>query len=890
MVLGADVDAHRGQRVRPMQRSPAEEERRYASGTEVEIGEHRFLCLGVLGRGSYSEVWRAKVLGGCLAHAEVALKEVRCSSQGELQQAIFEVQVALALERSAALRPGKELRVPRCLVYKVEPCEGGWRVRTAMTVVPGEALDVFIRQPLARGQTRLAALQRGCALAAKLIRDLAPTLQLLAPIAWHRDVNSHNVLVDGASESAFAEGHAGDACFWLIDFGLAVDSQSWGTASGRWRTEYIGGDSRYWPPSSWIMHLLGPEGFNGRDDLCRQYQRRLDIHGLGITALELFCTLALSSPIGEEEQLGAWEPVLEAWQRYRQDVWQWWSAVYQVFSTGGDIAPVQAQLLQDQIIEQLVALLADIRHALRSCAGQLPEDPCTSRLLRTVADMIDEGSASDVADLCGMLGEAPKPPPVGASVPPVASAPMDVERQKSLPPRPSPLQHTPASPRGLVQEAFSPAPTSGTPLSEVHGSTTPTAWRTAPPALHLMEGRPPPAVDAWASRNMSCSFPAPAAGDQMSQVTMFSRPHSPEMLRQRPRSPVQTRSPLRTQALLPQQAHLEQSEAAHLPTSPQHHPAAPQHERESADQAVTLPPCLSPGDIHETHSSQNACTAFSGATPPGQGMSCWSGRDFSGLPCANDGGATDAACLPRSQSPPHPSPPWLPLCSVASMTAQGCSNPLGVSPHPSSQDPAAIPTCVCTTEAGAGAGDAALTTAAAAEEKNADGDVGAGPPFPSQLSELRASGGKPVSGAHLETRRSLDMSQEALRARIRSLEASSEEHERLRERIRSLEESLQRLGRESLERAKVGMEKLAEKYFPNAKQCEAMGMIAPPLSRLGEWQLTNNSPSQGLSTWHGMPANTVPSKCMMPSLDKPLKGNAAFSVDRALVGTQGVGN
>lgn len=49
---------------------------------------------------------------------------------------------------------------------------------------------------------------------------------------------------------------------------------------------------------------------------------------------------------------------------------------------------------------------------------------------------------------------------------------------------------------------------------------------------------------------------------------------------------------------------------------------------------------------------------------------------------------------------------------------------------------------------------------------------------------------------------------------MQSLEASNDEHEKLRERIKNLEESLQRLGEESLERAKLGMEKLAEKYFP----------------------------------------------------------------------------
>ncbi|CAE7251468.1 unnamed protein product [Symbiodinium natans] len=50
--------------------------------------------------------------------SEVALKEVLCRSQSELRQAVFEVQVLLALERAA---PHRQLRVPRCIAYKV-----GW--------------------------------------------------------------------------------------------------------------------------------------------------------------------------------------------------------------------------------------------------------------------------------------------------------------------------------------------------------------------------------------------------------------------------------------------------------------------------------------------------------------------------------------------------------------------------------------------------------------------------------------------------------------------------------------------------------------------------------------------------------------------------------------------
>lgn len=49
-----------------------------------------------------------------------------------------------------------------------------------------------------------------------------------------QDVNSHNILVDGAQHDSpeLCE----SASFWLIDFGLAVDSQSWVSETGKWRT------------------------------------------------------------------------------------------------------------------------------------------------------------------------------------------------------------------------------------------------------------------------------------------------------------------------------------------------------------------------------------------------------------------------------------------------------------------------------------------------------------------------------------------------------------------------------------------------------------------------------------------------------------------------------
>ncbi|CAK0865241.1 unnamed protein product, partial [Prorocentrum cordatum] len=292
-------------------------------------------------------------------------------------------------------------------------------------VIPGEPINCFVeRSPPPRA--RPEALRRGCALARRLICDVGPTLEALAPVAWHRDVNPHNILIASAGA---------EANFWLIDFGLAVDSQSWVGSEGGWRAEYIGGDSRYWPPSSWVMHLLGPDGLDDSPDLCDQYQRRLDVHGLGITALELICSLALRAPAaGAEEVPSSWEPVLQAWASYRESVWQWWALVYHAFSTGADIAPVQAGLLQEGVVEKLVALLARARGALRSCAEQLhgrgeEED---GRLLCTVADMLDEAHAMDIAQAYGRLAS------------PVRALPAD-RVLRPAPPASSPAAAAPAA-------------------------------------------------------------------------------------------------------------------------------------------------------------------------------------------------------------------------------------------------------------------------------------------------------------------------------------------------------------------------------------------------------------------------------------------------------------
>merc|ERR1740130_715604 len=120
---------------------------------------------------------------------------------------------------------------------------------------------------------------------------------------------------------------------------------------------------------------------------------------------------------GPQELTDAWEQIFAVWHKYRVDVWRWWAAVYSVFSAGGDIAPVQAQMVRDRVVEQLIVLLEDIRGALRHCVKL--EEASTGYVLSTIADMVDEMCTFELTDVPLMLkGEALAPAlPVSVTVP-----------------------------------------------------------------------------------------------------------------------------------------------------------------------------------------------------------------------------------------------------------------------------------------------------------------------------------------------------------------------------------------------------------------------------------------------------------------------------------------
>eukprot|EP00929_Paragymnodinium_shiwhaense_P076738 TRINITY_DN394_c1_g1_i3.p1 TRINITY_DN394_c1_g1~~TRINITY_DN394_c1_g1_i3.p1 ORF type:complete len:932 (+),score=162.72 TRINITY_DN394_c1_g1_i3:100-2895(+) len=396
---------------------------RLSPGAEVTIGAFHLRCKSVLGRGSFSEVWSAEVLAGPAGFVgrEVALKDNNCSNDAELRHALFECSLLELLK-------SPDLRIPMYLSHRVDPAvpavsSGGssgsrsvggsqtGHVRLAMTRVPGENIDNFLKRLPAGAQTAQEApnaVRRGCALARQLVRQVAPALDRLSRHAWHRDVNSHNVLVSDRISGGDLHYH-GDpeemgrrASFWLIDFGLAVDSTTWPSV---WPTSDVAGDCRYWGASSFLMSFCGPDETAARKDFCQQYLSRLDIVGLALTALEVLCATALvTAPTwGKEGLRGSWRRLFMRWEKYRDEVTRWHHKIYEIFASGDGASPLYRQLAEERIVERIIEHQQNLRLCLRACV-QRAEDVRIQSLLAVLADMLDEQSSITLAQAVEQLG------------------------------------------------------------------------------------------------------------------------------------------------------------------------------------------------------------------------------------------------------------------------------------------------------------------------------------------------------------------------------------------------------------------------------------------------------------------------------------------------------
>jgi len=391
----------------------AEEEQELLPGLKVNVDGQWFEIMQPLGMGSYGMVWSALSEAG----VEVAVKEILCRTEGELGIAHFEGRL---LHRLGEMEKGacRKGRLPALVAQETAQMTSSntWRVRLTMSRIPGMPLMILIEQhreqkaakaantsavengevveasseqqqvkvaePQVRvpGETSLQMLTRRlwepCLYTKELIVQIMPTLERISSVAFHRDINPRNILID------CPEG-AGRPNYGLVDFGMAVDAAQWRcNEAGNWNTLEVGGDCRYWPISAWVMFLHGPELLTHGDPWRVEYQTQLDIHALGITALQVFVEMLPDMSElaacdddddgclrGEDSLLQQLKILADAWSHYWEDAMDFWGCLIDCFTNGGNWNELKRACIQHGVQEAITRDLADLRAALSASAS-----------------------------------------------------------------------------------------------------------------------------------------------------------------------------------------------------------------------------------------------------------------------------------------------------------------------------------------------------------------------------------------------------------------------------------------------------------------------------------------------------------------------------------------
>jgi len=296
-------------------------------GDTVCIDGSEFHVLDKLGEGSFASVWSAFGDRG-----KVAIKEILCQNPEQLATSLMERDILEKLGKSGST----EGICTTPALLGSETSQGVeskmCRVRFAMTLLPGKQLNDFFGE-----QCRIPPTEPGdayhqffdaCHYARQLLNQLTPACARLSAIGRHRDISPRNILIDTA----------GDIWprFGLVDFGHAVNVEKWpkGLTSNN-----LAGDGRYWTVSAWYMFENGMKELEKDATLSAEYEEHIDLHALGVTALE---TLMSMSPklenadmecLSEDSQcsnqvLISLRNLQKAWEHYWFDVSRYFKAVF----------------------------------------------------------------------------------------------------------------------------------------------------------------------------------------------------------------------------------------------------------------------------------------------------------------------------------------------------------------------------------------------------------------------------------------------------------------------------------------------------------------------------------------------------------------------------------
>jgi len=353
--------------VPPVSEFPSPEESDLREGAEVMVSGCSCRITAPLGMGSYGMVWSA-----VRQDREVALKEILCPTEMDLTNAKFEGDLLAKLTESWRGEDvsADELRIPWLVDRETELLGEAWRVRLVMTRVPGIPLVIFLEQRRPQPQIELCSdwsfLAEPCQFSADLVSQLGPTLDRIASVAFHRDVNPRNVLVDLSDPTRPQYG--------LVDFGMAVDAVSWcSDGEGSWDRLEVGGDCRYWPLSAWTIFLDGPDCLLDESYLLLEYQTLLDVHATGIMSLQVFIEMCPSSFEIDGALARSLEALQTAWARYWNHMMTKWKLLLQCFSGGGDWDALKNDCIEQRITEVIDENLSLLREGLADVANAAAE-------------------------------------------------------------------------------------------------------------------------------------------------------------------------------------------------------------------------------------------------------------------------------------------------------------------------------------------------------------------------------------------------------------------------------------------------------------------------------------------------------------------------------------
>lgn len=378
-------------------------------GGPVEIANRSFRLIEVIGRGAFGIVWRAREAG---LSEDLAIKVVSAKDTAGFVAAAFEAELMQILQATCSQ---STRHMPRYIAHnasKLNSQEGGGTVHLAMSYVSGGPLDKWlygisdeahktadiadlVKGRMPGSQQGSHTFERACGVAQELLQQLSTVFIAFQPLAFHRDVSSHNVLVDVDPASPSAPG--GRLDFALIDFGLAVRSGSW---SQEWRSSNLAGDPRYWTPATWMAFAFGFKYLNTHPNpgFQKQYLTRIDHFAVGILALETLFVLWQPEEALQQTNPTLWQ-VRAAWEEY----WTQTFRMFQMFHAKG--AQEVRQLIthsQDEGLVSLVERLRQLRHTMRTAAEQQVNAGCAC-LLHLLADLVSENGTACWGDVPAAL-------------------------------------------------------------------------------------------------------------------------------------------------------------------------------------------------------------------------------------------------------------------------------------------------------------------------------------------------------------------------------------------------------------------------------------------------------------------------------------------------------